>query len=728
MKRIKILKAYLIIWLFVLYVIYSNAELLGVFFMATVVFSSAIVGLLAVGTLYQFISGYGIMMLGGTFGALAYKKTDWEFYLKSIDSLLPANIAHMLRARKTQQKMLFTQEEAQNIIEWLESKFKKQKSYVNFFINTSMLVGLLGTFVGLVEAIDKMGEIILSLDGEVDIRQIMQDFAGPIGGMAIGFGASLFGVVSAVILGINGYVLFREQDKLIGGVEDWLKDRIIDVMPETLGRTTQGTVGAELPESRKSFMDIFLEQMTSFTHEIAGLTQSNKETNKNFYTMAESMSSMRNTIEVQKQTFDGIASVQEGYSRKFDTFLEYTRQRDKQSEQKSSEDGATIQMMLSAQSELLSQSATTLVALNGGMGELNSHMQTQQANKEKIFGWQQATHKQTHDTLVQLIENVEKGTEKTLAQSEEHHKNSINALTALSYTLDNNTTQMLSRNKEAKIEMLAALEKARVTILEHTDKTAELMGIQDGKLDAIITAFASNAKQLEALYSQIETSGHILMDMSASQANRFEDTLKAYSLMQDGLSKLEQTMQTQISSIGALYNQSSEEHNDMVEQNNATKTILESVSSTLVAARASLESLVHTEEIFKEESKEASQESLQAVARVETLLEDSKERLLTLISVQESLGESSLQQKKAFEEEYFKNSQVKQDEIVTKLSEKLAEQQKQLELMTQTLKNIETFVTNANFDKKDNSAHGGGVAEEIKGFFGSLFGTKNQEK
>ncbi len=31
-------------------------------------------------------------------------------------------------------------------------------------------------------------------------------------------------------------------------------------------------------------------------------------------------------------------------------------------------------------------------------------------------------------------------------------------------------------------------------------------------------------------------------------------------------------------------------------------------------------------------------------------------------------------------------------------------------------------------DKKDNSAHGGGVAEEIKGFFGSLFGTKNQEK
>jgi len=101
MKRIKVLKAYLIIWLFILYIVYTNAELLTVFFMATVIFSTSILGLLIVGTLYQIVSGYGIMMLGGTFGALAYKKTGYEFYIKSIDSLLPANIAHMLITRKS---------------------------------------------------------------------------------------------------------------------------------------------------------------------------------------------------------------------------------------------------------------------------------------------------------------------------------------------------------------------------------------------------------------------------------------------------------------------------------------------------------------------------------------------------------------------------------------------------------------------------------------------------
>ena len=111
MKRIKVLKAYFITWLFIFYVVYANLELLSTFFMATVVFSSAILGLLAVGTLYQIISGYDIMMLGGTFGALAYKKTGYEFYLRRIDAILPANIAYMLQSRKSQQKMLFTQEE-----------------------------------------------------------------------------------------------------------------------------------------------------------------------------------------------------------------------------------------------------------------------------------------------------------------------------------------------------------------------------------------------------------------------------------------------------------------------------------------------------------------------------------------------------------------------------------------------------------------------------------------
>jgi hypothetical protein len=316
MKRIKVHKAYFITWLFILYIVYANSELLSTFFMATVIFSSAIVGFLAVGTLYQMVSGFDIMMLGGTFGALAYKRTGYEFYIRSISSILPANIAYMLETRKNQQKMLFTQEESRNIIEWLENKFIKQKAYINFFINTSMLIGLLGTFVGLVESIDKMGQIILSLNGDVDIKEIMQQFSGPLSGMAIGFGASLFGVVTAVILGLNGYILFRYQDTLISGIEEWLKDRIIDVSPEESSAT--GVIAVEdLAGHRKSFMDLFLEQMSEMNREIGKLTGMN-ETN---HQMSLSLASIETAMREQQRYFQSMLEIQEKSLNQSQTFI-----------------------------------------------------------------------------------------------------------------------------------------------------------------------------------------------------------------------------------------------------------------------------------------------------------------------------------------------------------------------------------------------------------------------
>lgn len=315
MKRIKIHKAYFITWLFICYVIYVNAEILGTFYMATVIFSSAILGFLAVGTLYQFVSGFDIMMLGGTFGALAYKQTGYEFYIRKINSILPANIAYMLETRKNQQKMLFTQEESRNIIEWLEGKFTKQKSYINFFINTSMLIGLLGTFVGLVESIDKMGQIILSLNGDVDIKEIMQQFSGPLSGMAIGFGASLFGVVSAVILGLNGYILFRYQDTLISGIEEWLKDRIIDVAPQE-GTSTGAPSSSDLMGHRKSFLDIFLEQMSDLTTEMGKISKSNEK----FDQIASTFSAIQSSVQEQKNYFNSMIDMQERFYAQSESF------------------------------------------------------------------------------------------------------------------------------------------------------------------------------------------------------------------------------------------------------------------------------------------------------------------------------------------------------------------------------------------------------------------------
>ncbi|WP_263833868.1 MotA/TolQ/ExbB proton channel family protein [Sulfurospirillum oryzae] len=729
MKRIKVLKAYLIIWLFILYVVYTNAELLGVFFMATVIFSTAIVGLLAVGSLYQIVSGYDIMMLGGTFGALAYKKTGYEFYIKSIDSLLPANIAHMLKMRKSQQKMLFTQEESRNIIEWLDSKFRKQKAYINFFINTAMLIGLLGTFVGLVEAIDNMGQIILGLNGDIDIKQIMQDFSGPLSGMAIGFGASLFGVVCAVILGINGYILFRSQDTLISGVENWLKDRIIDIAPEMLGRST-ASMATDLPEQRKSFMDIFLEQMNNFTGEISKLTKSNE----NFHAMAQTLTSMKAVMDEQQATFQKIAGSQENYVQKFDAFSEYAKKADEIKAQQQHHDKAAMQAVLEEHGQLLTQSANTLLALNNGIVNVNNKMELQHQISEKVVALseqqliQDATlHKETLQAVDQLLVGVERGTERVVTVLNQH----------------------------------------------------------ENKLDVMIQDLGTTSRVLSEIYTQLEASGHVLLNIASAQTHHFDETLKAYSTMQEQMKMLDRALNLEITTLESLGTQRAQEHAVVVENQQKAQGVFETIAVTIETTKQTLLTVLDVQEIFKAEAKEASQESLQAVVEVQRALALNKASLESLLVAHENFhtryfnaqyetkntlqqisqgvtaenhistellqastlinqtqkmnaeqerellgalgdelarieafNQSAMEHKKEFEEAYFKHSDEKQTYVVAELGQKIEQTQEQLETMAQSLKNIEEVI--ARLDKH-NALHGTGVADEIKGFFSSLF-------
>lgn len=730
MKRIKVLKAYFIIWLFILYVVYVNSDLLGIFFMATVIFSTSIVGLLAVGTLYQLVSGLDILMLGGTFGALAYKKTGYEFYLRSIDSLLPANIAHMLQSRKSQQAMLFTQEESRNIIEWLEDKFHKQKSYINFFINTSMLIGLLGTFVGLVEAIDSMGQIILSLNGEIDIKEIMQDFSGPLSGMAIGFGASLFGVVAAVILGINGYILFRSQDTLISGIEDWLKDRIIDIAPEVMGRST-GTTTIDLPEQRKTFMDVFLEQMTNFTREISKLSKSNE----NLHTMSETLVAIKTTMDAQQVSLQTMAVSHEKHYGKFDIFSNQLVNANEITQTRQLEDRAIFQSLFENQSQILEQSGTVLLHVDSGIANMDKKMEG---------------HQHSLDVLISLGEQAH----------QEHEK------------------------KHG--EVLDAMASVGVAIKDETQAILAMAMAQESKSEQVATILASTLSELSRMNTQFNQNGEALLGIASVQKMQFEESIKAYALMQDNILNLNESMKNEIQ-VFEQFSQMQIENNQTTLDNKSVEIeLFKAISSSIDQTRQTLSSIIDTQDTFKEESKQASFDLLGAVFDINQSLHVNKESLESILTAQENFGEkySNLQEvtnttlhsisetvlsesittvdilsastrineaqnnsakeniqaldglalelsrienltavysqeRRSFEEAYFKNSSEKQALIVAQLSQKIESNEVKLARMAESLKNIEEVLVK--FDK-NSTIHGPGVADEIKGFFTTLFG------
>lgn len=375
MKRLKIMKSYAVLWLFIYFLVYSNLEAMATFFFATLTFNLAVLTILTIGIIVILKSSINLVMLAGTFGTLAYKKDNIAFYLQGIDKIMPANIAHMFHARAEKGVLLFTSEESRTVVEWIDEKFSHQNRYINYFISTSLMIGLLGTFTGLLVSIDQMGKIILSLTGDIDLGEVIRSFAGPLGGMATGFGSSLFGVISAIILGIMGYILNKNQELLVEGVEDWLKGRIIDSGGATSSVVTTAAapgVASEsaLPEQRASFMDVFIDNIASLTKEMAKVSLTNerlhsitiasvqqaRDEHEVNYELFESMSSSLSTI---------VSSTQESSSmleEKLSSLQERTLTTQKETHQELKEQLEAINSRLLSSQEISANSLESLLA------------------------------------------------------------------------------------------------------------------------------------------------------------------------------------------------------------------------------------------------------------------------------------------------------------------------------------------------------------------------------
>jgi len=253
--------------------------------MTTLTFNIAVLTVLCIGIVVILKATMELVMLTGTFAVVRYKKGgSLEFYMNGIDKIFPENVAKMFAQRASHQNIYFTHTEASDVVDWLEEKFINQKSYITFFISMSLMIGLLGTFSGLLISLNEMGTIVLSLQGDVNLGEVMKRLNGPISGMSVGFGSSLFGVASAIILGIKGYILEKNQAVFIEDIQDWISSLII----ESPVASSDGSVASSGGSSMSQVMEIFTQKISNFTS-----------------SMQESNKANENILKILSQSIDG---------------------------------------------------------------------------------------------------------------------------------------------------------------------------------------------------------------------------------------------------------------------------------------------------------------------------------------------------------------------------------------------------------------------------------------
>ncbi|HFU74803.1 MAG TPA: hypothetical protein ENK66_01010 [Arcobacter sp.] len=316
MRRLKLLKIFFIFLLFVSFLIISNFETIYTYFMATLTFNTAILTVFIIGIIVIMQSAVRLTMLAGTFGVLSYKKgKELEFYLNGIGKLMPATIANMFEKRAKKGVLFFTDPEAKDVTIWLEEQFFNTKGYVGFFVATALMIGLFGTFSGLLKAIDDMGSIILSLGGDINLSEVMSQFAGPLGGMAIGFSSSLFGVGTAITLNFLQYILSRQQAAFIEDIQDWLKGKLIESQGSDVitkinqsNEAIRGGGGVDTTTASMgttAFLDIFVDKISELSNSI---NEANQSTELVFKQVALGLEDSKQANERQAVLFESIAN------------------------------------------------------------------------------------------------------------------------------------------------------------------------------------------------------------------------------------------------------------------------------------------------------------------------------------------------------------------------------------------------------------------------------------
>lgn len=208
---------------------------------ANMALNLAIIGLFGFGVVLAFRRLFAVQADSMAFAALQEAFDDarhesaglvedpyWRHYRcvdKGIVFKRPRSLGHMfdiaydeLLQAKSLQISVSTM---QNITSAIETRLADERARLNYLANLLVFLGLIGTFIGLMEMVGSVGGIIGGLNaadaGSTDaMKTLLQSLQVPLNGMATGFSSSLFGLFGSLVLGL----LSRMGSKAINAFKD----------------------------------------------------------------------------------------------------------------------------------------------------------------------------------------------------------------------------------------------------------------------------------------------------------------------------------------------------------------------------------------------------------------------------------------------------------------------------------------------------------------------------
>lgn len=144
----------------------------------------------------------------------------------------------------------------QNLLSIEYNHSSNRRAYVKYSIGIMITLGILGTFLGLIEAVEKSSTLLDSIGTLESEENMAQKFKAPFSGMNTAFNTSILGIIGSITLGFYNTVSARFQQHLFIELEKYFE---LYLMPTYYPKSEslQARSLKELGEIRKETIDLY---------------------------------------------------------------------------------------------------------------------------------------------------------------------------------------------------------------------------------------------------------------------------------------------------------------------------------------------------------------------------------------------------------------------------------------------------------------------------------------
>jgi hypothetical protein len=192
----------------------------------------------------------------------------------------------------------------QTLLDAIDARLADRKSLTQYVAGILVLLGLIGTFLGLMVTLASVGEILAAIDltggdPSAAIQNLMKKLQVPLQGMATGFSSSLFGLVTSLVLGLMVRFSSMAFSEFVQDIEGWMST-IVEIDAES--KVTAGTPAAQAMIEEKRLSLIMRTARLS--------AASNTRINEKLSRLTDAIEDLTLDTREQRQALNALVSVQ----------------------------------------------------------------------------------------------------------------------------------------------------------------------------------------------------------------------------------------------------------------------------------------------------------------------------------------------------------------------------------------------------------------------------------